>query len=101
MKDTNGDNITEEEFMKDITHGTSPQPEEWESRFDNAFAHNYLIADEKIIEDVHNRIKSFIKDEIRKAEEKKVEEMIEKAKDYIENYNVDGYHKEFLEALKK
>jgi hypothetical protein len=28
MKDTNGNNITEEEFMKDIGHGTSPQPEE-------------------------------------------------------------------------
>jgi len=47
----------------------SPQPEEWSVRFDNVFAHNYLIADESIIEDVHNRIKSFIKTEIRKAEE--------------------------------
>lgn len=86
--------------MKETT-----QPEEWESRFDNAFAHNYLIADEDIIEDVHNRIKSFIKTEIRKAEDRTVEGIlnlqytaVNKEAEYC--ISVETI-KKYLEALKK
>ena len=35
--------------------------EQVEKEFDNAFASNYLIADEKIIDHMHDRVKSFLK----------------------------------------
>ena len=51
----------------------SPQPEEWESRFDSMFV--TLPDDVAAIKHVEN-IKNFIRDEIRKAEERMLEKAI-------------------------
>ena len=37
MKDTNGNPITEEEFMKDIGHGVERTQENWKEEFDKRF----------------------------------------------------------------
>ena len=47
--------------------------EQIEKQFDNAFASNYLIADEKIIDHMHDRIKSFLKKSFIKYLQSQVE----------------------------
>jgi len=47
MKDTNGNPITEEEFMKDIGHGVERTQENWKEEFELLFEKNTEI-------DIHN-----------------------------------------------
>jgi len=100
MKDTNGKPITEEEFMKDIGHGTSPQPENWEIEFEKRFTVGNSIDVPK------QKVKDFIKEEIRKAEERKDKHYHVEIEKIIEEYNQcqsirDSGILEDLEALKK
>ena len=48
---------------------------EIEKKFDNAFASNYLIADEKIIDHMHDRVKSFLKQSFIKYLQSEVERL--------------------------
>lgn len=58
---------------------------EIEKKFDNAFASNYLIADEKIIDHMHDRVKSFLKQSFIKYLQSEVERL-EKSKKEILPY---------------
>lgn len=89
---------------------SSPQPEEWESEYDNEFSaedgHDFVPGGVRT-----SAIKSFIKTEIRKAEERKDKYYQERLTNIIEDYKErypDLYKEyygcniiEYLEALKK
>ena len=108
MKDTQGNPITEEEFMKDIGHGVGIKLEEWESEFENLWNEKKGVIDWQTPD---NQIKSFIKEERYKGYEEGRDDGFKEGKNAVlseveksfenlhEEYTVDYTNHDILKII--